>query len=351
MQMGLALIAFVLAIPWKRAAHKIRDGTISIWHMMRPGDRTSDKPDRLTGTEANESDADAEAPRRTLTFDPASAVVPAMVEFQKAQCYLMLATNIASLVIQSRGSLTPVSSQQLYNTITFFKVIAIGGYLPITFGLLILRMLNKLGWYVLALSIACVGVAIRDVFIKQTLPSVDELTHLQSLSVTSGPLSCGLNNPTAWCLESIGTDWDAFRNTNTADGAYPILVFCLIILILLTVEHFFNSSDPANAKIRNAIFGRCFPQSRREGPGRGSRVLRWVSRVVVPFLFTISVLIYLYCFVCFGYDLNWFRENETYDRTWGFGQIVAILVWASPVFEYFWESFRKYQGHVTGAET
>lgn len=319
---------------------------------MRPGDRTSDKSGRLTSTEANESDADAEAPRRTLTFDPASAVVPAMVEFQKAQCYFMLATNIASLVIQSKGGLAPVSSQQLYNTFIFIKVIAIGGFLPITFGLLILRMLNKLGWYVLTLSIACVGVAIRNVFTKRTFtPSMDDLTHLQSQSVMGGPSSCGDNNPTAWCLTRIGFDWDAFRNTNTADGAYPILIFCLIILILLTVEHFFTSSDPANAKIRNAIFERCFPQSRPDGPGRGSRLLRWVSRVVVPFLFTLTVLIYLYFFVFFGYDLNWFRVNEIYDPSWGFGQFVAILIWASPVFEYFWESFRKYQSHMTGAET
>ena len=57
----------------------------------------------------------------------------------------MLATNIAGLIVQKKGGLAPKSIQELYNTYVFIKVIAIGGYLPITFGLLTLRMLNKVG--------------------------------------------------------------------------------------------------------------------------------------------------------------------------------------------------------------
>lgn len=70
-------------------------------------------------------------------------------------------------------------------------------------------------------------------------------------------------------------------------------------------------------------------------------MVRWLRRFIVPVLFTLVVLIYLYCFAFFANDLNWFRENEIYDPSWGFGQIVAILVWAPPVLEYFWEFLRE----------
>lgn len=39
------------------------------------------------------------------------ALTTAVVDFQKAQCFLMLATNIAGLVTQMRGGLQPQSFQ------------------------------------------------------------------------------------------------------------------------------------------------------------------------------------------------------------------------------------------------
>lgn len=340
--MGLALIAFVLAIPWKGVARGCSTSILALWHRLKPGDQVSKRSERLTSSNPDEIEVDGSASKHTLTFDPASAIVPAVVEFQKAQCFFMLATNIASLIIQKKGGLAPESFQQLYNTYIFIKVIAIGGYLPVTFGLLTLRMLNKLGWYVLILSVASVGVAIGDMYIERAFtPSMDDLTRLQSQSVQGGPVSCGGNNPIAWCYNPIGIDSYAFRRTNTGDGADAILVFCLIVLVLLTMEHFWTSSDPTQRKMRNTIFGSCLPRSTLDPPGNGGRVVRWLRRFIVPVLFTLVVLIYLYCFAFFANDLNWFRENEIYDPSWGFGQIVAILVWAPPVFEYFWESFRE----------
>ena len=340
--MGLALIAFVLAIPWKKASHSFRDAILALWHKLRPEKAALSKSEGPTITKPARKDADERDTEHTLKFDPASAIVPAVVEFQKAQCYFMLATNIASLVVQNIGGLAPESLQQLYNTYIFIKVIAIGGYLPITFGLLTLRMLSKVGWYLLILSMASVGVAIGDLYTERNFsPSSEDLSSLQSQSVQSGPTSCGGNNPIAWCYNRIGVNYYGFRETNASDGADNILTICLVTLALLIIEHFWNSPDRTNRSIRDCLFRFCIRGSKADRFRRLNIVTHWLWRYVVPALFTIMVLIYLYCFAIFANDLNWFRENKIYDPSWGFGQIVAIMVWVSPLCEYIWESFRK----------
>lgn len=59
----------------------------------------------------------------------------------------MMATNIAGFVVEKKGGLDPDSLQELYETYIFIKVIAVGGYLPITFTLLNLHMIKELSWY------------------------------------------------------------------------------------------------------------------------------------------------------------------------------------------------------------
>ncbi|KAK4695163.1 hypothetical protein P7C71_g2535, partial [Lecanoromycetidae sp. Uapishka_2] len=341
MQMGLVLIAFIVAIPYRKIAQNIHYSTLALWHKLRPGEEAQRKSKSQIVREHASKDRDGRDTEHTLKFEPGSAIIPAMVEFQKAQCFFMLATNIASLVVQSQGGLTPESFQQLYNTYIFIKVIAIGGYLPVTFGLLILRMLNKVGWYLLVLSAASVGVAIGDLYTHRNFsPSQDDVVYLQGQSQQGGPTSCGGNNPIAWCYNRIGFNSYGFRATNTGDGADDILAFCLVALGLLVLEHFWNSPDLTNRKIRNFCFRSCLTRSDTDRSGRLSAVARWLWRCVVPAIFTIFILIYLYCFAVFANDLDWFREHQIYDPTWGFGQIVAILVWAPPLCEYFWESFR-----------
>ena len=342
MQMGLVLVAFVLAIPYRNIAHGIFGFLSATWHRTVRRKGSLDESKRLKDTESSGRGLREEVTSRTLTFDPASAILPAVVEFQKAQCYFMLATNIAGLVVQTVGGLELQSLQQLYNTFIFIKVIAIGGYLPITFGLLILRMLKKLSWYVLALSIASVGVAIGNLYKRQDFrPNPDDLSYLRQQSTQGGPSSCGNNNLLAWCYSRIGVESYNFRATNGADGADNILKFSLVVLGLLIIEHFWQSSDRTNRKIRDYLFRSCISRSDSSRFPGSNRIFRWLSRLTVPIIIVVFVAMYLYFFAVFAVDLDWFRENKIYDPEWSFGQIVALMVWAPPIFEYFWESFRK----------
>ena len=336
--MGLALIAFVLAIPWKKIARGILDAILTLWRKWRPSKESPRISDDLKVTKATPK----KDTKHAMKFNPALAITPAVVEFQKAQCYFMLATNIAGLIVQTRGGLFPESLQELYNTYIFIKVIAIGGYLPITFILLVLRMLNKVCWYLLILSVVSVGVAIGNLYQTTNFsPSHDDLAYLQSQSVQGGPDSCGGNNPITWCYHPIGVNYYGFRATNSGDGADDILKVCLVTLALLIIEHFWHSTDGTNRKTRDHLFRSCLRGSKADQFRRLTTVTRWLWKYVVPALFALFIVGYLYCFAVFADDLNWFRLNEIYDPTWAFGQIVAILVWAPPLCEYFWESFRK----------
>ena len=74
-------------------------------------------------------------------------------------------------------------------------------------------------------------------------------------------------------------------------------------------------------------------------------MIHWLKRFAVPLGFVCFVVGHLYCLAVFADDLNWFRVNKIYDPAWTFGQIVAILIWAPLVVQYFWDvslEFRKY---------
>ena len=251
MQMGLILIFFIFAIPWKRCIHGARDilsATSSALRRSKQG---------KTSLSSHAAKKNAFQRTRMLTSALGSALAPAMVEFQKAQCFFMLATNIAGLVVQKEGGLDPDSVQSLYNDYIFIKVIAIGGYLPITFGLLILRMLGSMDWLLLILSIVSVGVAIGDLKTKREFkPDENDLSDILDTSLQGGPSSCGNNNPVAWCYNWMGVNSYGFRQTNDGSGGNDILAFSLVTLVLLVIDHFWNSKDATNRRSETSFSGK-----------------------------------------------------------------------------------------------
>lgn len=259
----------------------------------------------------------------------------------------MLATNIAGLVSQSsKGGLGPKSLQQLYNTYIFIKVVSIGGFLPITFTLFTLHMLGKRSWFLWMLSAASIAVGVADLYIKREfIPSPTDLDSLSTLySSLGGSPSCGQYNPAVWCYDRISSGYNSFNATNTADGADDILIVSLVAFALLTIDQFFHSEDATNVKTRNYLFhSRTHSQSKVTNTDDQSPTPPSTKKVIkshrflrfgIPVLRLIFFILYLYCFATFAYDLNGFRENAIYDSAWGFGQIVAVLVWAPPLLEY-----------------
>ena len=327
MQVGLALLLFVLTIPLFSIIKRFRT---SINYILRALSLQS---------ESNR----AKQPYRSLAAQSKEknieALGKALEDFQKAQCFFMLATNIASLVTEKKGGLEPTSLQQLYNTYVLIKLIAIGGYLPITFTLLNLHIIKRLSWYLLTLSIVTIAVATASLKSgRSTFASTPEdFSQIKAAAALPGPKSCGHQNLVPWCLYARQSgNYFGFNSSSSGNGANDILVICLITLVVIVVDHFCQSNDRRQRKINRWILRKLgIAASERLFPHAGT-VLR-LGTVAFHFIF---FWLHIYCIYIFGVDLDWFRASKIYNPSWTFGQIVAILVWAPTLCDYLWDQIR-----------
>lgn len=72
--------------------------------------------------------------------------------------------------------------------------------------------------------------------------------------------------------------------------------------------------------------------------------LDWPSTMSTATLLSMYLVfagLYIYWFIIFIQDLEWFAYNGVDSHSWSFGQIVAISVWAEPLCEYLHLELRK----------
>jgi len=357
----------------------------------------------------------------------------ALTDFQKAQCFFMLAINIAAQVVIRKGGLQPQSLQQIYDTYIFIKVLAISGFLPITFTLFTLHLIGMVSWYLMALSFLSVALSIVTLLtIGEFNPSQADMIDLASSYATGGPSSCGNAQPAAFCYSPVGYYYGPSLDTfSIGDVAFRMLGFCLVVFLLLVVGKsrvlqwpmaqrftrwladkltpclaFFPSISSCARKLSRYPVVKRFTHwmmekgafclsilvhfadtvrwrvatqptlhrssvslSRRMAPWKQSdRYVmgkRFVVRscnefwsntarffrsttctkatrkcIIIATYLTMSGL-YIYWFIIFAQDLAYFAINGNYSKTWNFGQIVAITVWAPPLCEYIHLELRK----------
>ena len=324
--MGLALIAFLLTIPWVSIAKQLRASFVYCLRALSPR-RHSRKSSPRTQTPSSQNDTQY-----------SEALTSALVGFQKAQCWFMLATNIAGLIVEKSGGLEPDSLQQLYNTYVFIKVIAIGGFLPITFSLLNLHMIQMLSWYPIALSIATIVVAIATLKSGHTsfTPIQEDFDSITSALSQHPVESCGSQNLIPWCYAPRSDGSFGFNGSSNGSSADDILIFCLVTLAIILIDHFCRSDDPKQQALNGRILKKLrIDPSKALFPHAGA-----VLRYGTPVFHFVFFWLYIYCFYLFGEDLNWFAANNVYDPGWGVGQIVAVAVWLPTLFDYAWDQLR-----------
>lgn len=360
---------------------------------------------------------------KKLTQRHLSRLVASLTDFHKSQCFFMLATNIAALVVIRRGGLEPQSLQQMYNTWIFIKVVAINGFLPITFTMVNLYAVGILSWYIIILSILTVALSIGTfTAVGHFSPSEQEMQNLAQIARSGGPQECEYRQPGVYCFSPIGgydTSTDYTTSTVDADSS-SILCFCLIVMVLLVghklklhdkapiqrLQHFMtvrlllythmfwillstslwrriatyvhsisqkttllhvmhisklliSTWKPSafillEARLKVVIL-KCHQTKAWQSCVTSSsliysrakeqiKVLGWKGVAALALKVGACVLIiyfYAQVFMMFIRDLSWFAENDVYSKTWNFGQVVAITVWAPPVCEFFHLEIRK----------
>ena len=264
-----------------------------------------------------------------------AALTSALVGFHKAQCFFVLAINIAAQVDRAKGGLEPQSLQQLYNTWILIKSISIGGYLPITFTLFTLHLVDLVSWYLLSLTILTASVSIATLItIGNFNPSDADISPVRLASSTNGTTACGGRIPGAWCY--IPNTMNYYIDSDPSKGAYSMLGFCVFVLHLLMAKQF--GADKYLLDIYRRKFRKNLP--------KGKHTDRWYSTArkgfIVLFYGTLLVL-YGYLFIIYCQDLAWFASHGVVSKSWSFSQIVAITVWAEPLCEYIHLEIRESQ--------
>lgn len=229
-QTGLALVSFVLVIWWNWGIYYICLGALLL---PRGYTKAQKVAQRIRNKSRNKH---------------LPSLTGALAEFQKAQCFFMMAINIAALVNRNRGGFQPINLQQLYNTYILIKSISISGYLPVTFTLFTLHLVDVVSWYLLVLSIVTVFVSIATLFVVGNFsPSQDDLNYLSQQALSGGPDTCGKNNLAVYCYNPIGGG-HGYDSADPASGAYSILAFCLVVLILLVAHQYHAFRDPSTGQ-------------------------------------------------------------------------------------------------------
>ncbi len=298
-----------------------------------------------------------------------SRLAVALTDFQKAQCFFMVAINVAAQVVIWQGGLQPNSLQQIYNTYVFIKVLAISGYLPITFTLFTLHMIGMVSWYLLALSVSSVALSVATlVTIGEFAPSTADLNDLASSFAAGGPESCANVQLGAFCYVPFDNYYYAIDSAidpaQIGDAAFRMLAFCLVVLLLLVFEKAKVLQWPRTQRLLRWLSQKLSPCLAMVASFAGyirnalerlvtQRMTYWTNALVrairinhtandtglfrrcfVALLYILFSCLYIYWFSIYSRLLGWFATNQSYSTSWNFGQIVAITVWAPPLCEY-----------------
>ncbi|KAI4253845.1 MAG: hypothetical protein L6R42_007429 [Xanthoria sp. 1 TBL-2021] len=214
MQNGIALVAFALLRLFDFWIYYV---TIAVLGCVRGFERAKVKADW-----AKQSALRHRVPN----------LISSLFEFQKAQCFFMIAVQVAAIIIAKRGGFDAKTLQQLSNSYSAITLVAICGYLPVVFTLLNLHGAGQDSWYIIALSTITVVIAGITAFTtKRFVPSTNDLLDL--CNVTGSWASCGNRNPTTFCLSHHTVD-----PFNYSGGAKHIFIFCIVVLSFVVLDKF-----------------------------------------------------------------------------------------------------------------
>lgn len=282
-------------------------------------------------------------------------LISSLFEFQKAQCFFMIAVQVAAIIIAKRGGFDAKTLQQLSNSYSAITLVAICGYLPVVLTLLNLHGAGQDSWYIIALSTITVVIAGITAFTtRRFVPSPNDLLDLGN--VTGSWASCGNRNPTTFCLSHHTVD-----PFNYGGGAKHIFIFCIVVLSFVVLDKFRSSrallaAKAATQELRYPRRVNTASLKQRTTTGfstlsRLSVVPTYYSNLDIKTKHIINIIIYgcvwmlflfFYCRAIYLLS-NWINHESGVigPSNWSFGQIVGITVWIPSLIQYLYLETRK----------
>lgn len=248
-----------------------------------------------------------------------------LVEFQEAQCFFMIACQAASLAANNnRSILSPTNMVMVWADEALSGMIGAAGIYPIVLGLWTLQKMHMCSPWIFFLSTVTLIISEVVTYFSATFPSIDELTPLGG----GWPGSCGDHPPPLIYCGNPG-----FLVFASAVEVFLLMLnpICLtvygIVLILwirpyakkiLLSKKVLDSPSSFYVRVKRIL---------------SSEWLKWVDHILTTMIDLMnlgSAGMYVYCFS------GMYKSGFISWGNWGFGQLIALTMWAPVFSKYFY---------------
>ncbi|KAM0799141.1 hypothetical protein BDR22DRAFT_856849 [Usnea florida] len=270
-----------------------------------------------------------------------------LVEFHKAQCFFILAIEIAANIAVRQGTLNDsvTTLQGLFNNYSLVGSVSISGFLPVTFTLLALHRAGTHSYYLLILSHCALVLSAITMFSVGdfAISRVDE-GKLTNASFPQYP-NCGSRDPTTFCLNVDNDDYgdvasstEYLTSMNFGYGTVggPALLFTCIVMALIDLDYF-GLQRTSNYKVFVKWLGTVLERLTRSiNDSKRACSTQHLLAVFKDCLY-FCIWVWYIIFITISLEGLYYPSNGATlipVRSWTVGQIVAITVWAGPLFEF-----------------
>ncbi len=157
-------------------------------------------------------------------------LLAALAEFQKAQCFFLIALEIAAQIVIRKGFLDSANLSELVNTYALINDISCSGCLLVAFTLFCLYRAGMESWYLSILTLCALGISTATGFLTSNFqPSAGAIQRLSQ--TTSNFASCGYQNPMAFCQESNYGGFVGISGNPNIPSVYSLVVIVMITAI------------------------------------------------------------------------------------------------------------------------
>lgn len=263
-----------------------------------------------------------------------------LIEFQEAQCFFMLASQIAILwATKSRAAFESYTLRSLLANYGVAGLVSTTGILPVVIGLWSLQRMRLNSPWIFALSVVTFIVSEVALFGTRDAPSVDQIVPID---YNGWPESCGFfPPPLVYC--GISTSQIETRVLIRGGAVfftqwsnnYCLTVFTLIILLWIKSAIIDAIDDRSRRGFFLARIGtsQSISMNQRVADSKWGKWLQWAYVFLTCLIEATLVAAIIMDITAFGgLDvvglIDW--------SAWSFGQIVAITLWLPVVSKYFY---------------
>lgn len=259
------------------------------------------------------------------------AIVIALVEFHKAQCYFSFSLQIAALVLIAQNSST--KDMPDYQDARLMPGISMTGIVPVIFTLTCISRYGRQSWYLIILS------SVTGILATATLISITRFwavldapvpdTGIADFDSATRKAVCGTMNWSDICNPYSATAIDRVPLRYT----WAVWAICCLWLIYCVLSKLLFGA-PKNPRVARLVENWKTPDNRLRAS---------IHFVPLSCYRSLGLLSWMFCFAFQLYYYAAYFLDGLVSTQWTFGQIISVTVWMPSIVEYLYLEFCKFQ--------